>query len=420
MTQHTMNASSAARAHKPDWRLPPQSLGFMLLLAALGALPPFSIDLALPALTQIGISLQAGPDLVLLTLSVFMVGFALAQLVFGPVSDRFGRRPTLLAGLGLFSAGSVACAVAPNIELLLLSRLVEGCGAGAGMVMVFAIVRDLFEGVEARTKLSYVTVVLNVAPTIAPTIGAALLLVGDWRLGYWLLALGGVVLMLSIGFGIQESLPEKDPQALRFSRLFDNYRRIVTHRVAGAYVLVNALAFGGMFAWISGSAFVLMHVHRLSAQQYAVAFGGAALAVLVGSFISGRLSQSHIRMRVPMLVGLSGLFCAAALLLTISLLGALSLAPLYGLVLLASLSFGLVAPNAAHGVMQPMPHMAGVAGAALGFVQMAIGAIAAALVAWLNDGHSAWSMVVTMLLCASLALLIYLWRIVPVESGVTH
>lgn len=178
------------------WRLQPHSIGFTLLLGGLGTLPPFAIDMALPALTQIGIALQSAMGNVLLTLSFFMAGFSLAQLAFGPVSDRFGRWPTLVVGCSLFSVASIACALAPTIEFLLVARFVEGCGAGAGMVMVFAMVRDLFEGPQARTKLSYVTVVLNVAPMIAPAVGAALLSIGDWRLIYWALGVAGA----SLGF----------------------------------------------------------------------------------------------------------------------------------------------------------------------------------------------------------------------------
>lgn len=406
-------------SRRAGWRLQPHSIGFTLLLGALGTLPPFAIDMALPALTQIGIALQSAMGTVLLTLSFFMAGFSLAQLVFGPVSDRFGRWPTLVAGCSLFSVASIACALAPTIEFLLVARFIEGCGAGAGMVMVFAMVRDLFEGPQARTKLSYVTVVLNVAPMIAPAVGAALLSIGDWRLIYWALGLGGAALTLTILLGLQESLAAPDPTALRLPRLLGNYGRVLRHRVALAYILINGLSFGCMFAYVAGSSFVLMRLYGLSAAQYSLAFGGAALSILLGSFVSGQLSRAHVPLRVPMTLGLGGAFAASLALAAMTLWTTPGLAVFYGVLVVATFCYGLIAPNAAHGALQPLPEIAGVAGASLGFVQMTAGSVASALVAWLSDGQTALSMTVTMAVCAGLALTIYIFGVVPIQMEKT-
>ncbi|WP_243146759.1 MFS transporter [Scytonema sp. UIC 10036] len=145
-------------------RIRPESLGFTILLGALTALPPLSIDMGLPAFPTISASLGASPGAVGLTLSLFMVGFAIAQLAFGPLSDRYGRKPILLIGCGIFALAGAACATTPSIGTLIAWRLVQGAGAGAGMVMTLAIVRDLFEGAAARAQLSYV-MLLNRAKT---------------------------------------------------------------------------------------------------------------------------------------------------------------------------------------------------------------------------------------------------------------
>ncbi len=146
-----------------------------MLLGSLGALPPLSIDMALPALGEIGSSYGVSGAQAAWTLSLFMAGFAIAQLVFGPFSERYGRRPILLVGVTLFALAGFCAALAQNFALLLIARFVEGCGAGAGMAMNFAIIRDLFEGSKARTRLAYVGMVTNVAPMTAPALGSAML-----------------------------------------------------------------------------------------------------------------------------------------------------------------------------------------------------------------------------------------------------
>lgn len=392
-------------------RIHTESFVFTLLLAALGTLPPFSIDMALPALSQIAEALSSSVGTVTLTLSFFMAGFSLAQLVFGPVSDRFGRRPTLLVGCFLFTVASFACAIAPNIEFLLLARFIEGCGAGAGMVMVFAMVRDSFDGMKGRTKLSYVTLVLNVAPMIAPMIGAWVLHFGNWPMIYATLGIGGAVLTLWVFFGLGESLKNSDSAALQTSKLLHNYGRIIRHREASSYMLINALSFGCMFAYVSGSSFVMMQLYGLSADEYGLAFGSTALSILLGSFVSGKLSERHVSEHVPLTLGLVLALVSSTALCGLVLNGTPSFPAFLSLCIVSTFGYGIVAPNAAHGAMHPMPEIAGIAGASLGFLQMAGGTVASALFAQLCDNTTAWSMTATMVTCAAISLAIYVFRI---------
>ena len=163
------------------WRLQPQSVLFAIYLGALAALPPISIDMALPALVDIAGSLHASASQAGLTLSLFMAGFALGPIVYGPLCDARGRKPTLLLGLALFTLGGIGSAVAPGISILLGARLIQGIGAGAGMTVALAIVRDLFEGNAMQHRLAAITVVANVAPIVAPSVGVALLAAIEWR-----------------------------------------------------------------------------------------------------------------------------------------------------------------------------------------------------------------------------------------------
>ncbi len=396
-------------------RIHPETLAFTLLLGALGALPPLSIDMALPALGHIAASLHRSIGDVTLTLSLFMAGFSSAQLLFGPLSDRYGRRPVLLAGCGLFALASLACAVAPSLESLLAARFAEGCGAGAGMVMVFAMVRDLFDGHRARTKLSYVNLVLGVAPMIAPTLGAWILALLPWPAIYTTLAAGGLALTLAVWLGLAESLPTPDPGALDLGRVAANYRRVLGHRLAFGYILINGLAFGCMFAYVSGSSFLMIQLLGLSAGRYALTFACTALGIMAGAFLSGQLSHRHVSATVPLGLGLGGAALGSGLLAVLTLTGAPSVALFLPLLVLTTLCYGLIAPNAAHGALHPLPEIAGVAGASLGFTQMAGGALASALVAELNDGRTILSMTATMTLFAVAALLVYALMVMPAE-----
>ena len=388
-------------------RLRPESPALVALLGAMGAMVALSIDMALPALPDIAGALHVPQRDATLTLSVFLAGFALAQLVFGPLSDRVGRRPVMLAGCMLFCVASVGCAVAPGIDSLLLARLLAGCGAGAGMVVVLAIVRDLFEGAGARSRLSVLNLIRAIAPIVAPSIGAWVLRMGSWRGIYALLAAFGGLVTLAAWAGLGESLRRADPQALRWRRLAGNYRQVLGHREAFGHAMVNALCFGCLFSYVAGSPLLLIRLLGLSSVQYGLVFATTALGIVAGATCSARLGRQHVAGHVPLGWGLACALAASCALLALGRDSHATLAAYLPLLVLVTFSYGLAAPNAVHGALHPMPHIAGVAGASLGFAQMATGALASALVAWLDDGLGAWSMSLVMASCAALALLVF-------------
>ncbi|MBD2165158.1 multidrug effflux MFS transporter [Calothrix membranacea FACHB-236] len=373
-------------------RIQPKSLGFTILLGALSALPPLSIDMGLPAFPQIGAALSTSPGAVGLTLSLFMLGFAIAQLGFGPLSDRYGRRPVLLAGCGIFALAGAICAVAPSIETLIAWRLVQGAGAGAGMVVTLAIVRDLFEGSEARAQLSYVNLVMSVAPMIAPTIGGWVLAIVGWRGIYGVLAVGGLLLVLAVAFSLSESLDKRDVNAIKPRRLIKNYGKILTNPICLSYALVNALYFGCMFAYVAGSPLVMLNVFGVSTTVYGWLFASTAFGITVGSFLNGRLSIQGVPpsrlLSVSLIVGV----VSTIALVVVSMSSAAQVATLMPLLVLNTFCRGIVSPNAMHSAIQPVPENAGVAAAVVGFLQMLGGSLASGLVAFLYDGHSAIAM----------------------------
>lgn len=386
-------------------RFKPNSVRFTLLLGVLAALPPVSIDMGLPAFPTIGTSLNASPAAVGLTLSLFMLGYATAQLAFGPLSDRYGRRPVLLAGCGLFAFASAACAIASSIDALVAWRFFEGAGAGAGMTLMLAMVRDLFEGATARAQLSYINLVMTIAPMIAPTIGVGVLALANWRAVYGVLAVGGLVLTLAIALGLDESIKSRDVNALKPHRLVGNYLRVLSNRVCVGYALVNALSFGCMFAYVAGSPLVMLKVLGISTTTYGLLFALTAIGIMAGSFLSGRLNTRGVPPGRLMGFGLLLAAISAITLVAVSVSGAAQVQTLLPLLIINTFCYGLIAPNAMHNALQLVPEIAGSAAAVIGFLRMLGGATASALVAFLFDGHTVnvMSEVMALLAIASLA-----------------
>ncbi len=402
-------------------RIQPKSLGFTMLLGALAALPPLAIDMGLPALTALGASLKASPAATGSTLSLFMTGFAIAQLVFGPFSDRYGRRPILLAGCGVFAMAGVMCTIAPSIEALIGWRFVAGMGAGAAAVLEMAIVRDLFEGAAARAQFSYVNLVMSIAPMVAPTIGGWILTIADWRAIYGLLAAGGLVLAITIAIGFEESIHQRDRLALAPRRLLSNYCRVLSNRLCIGYALVNGLSFGCMFAYVAGSPLVLIDILGVSTTVYSGFFAATAFAIMAGSFANGQLSTRNVSPSQLLKVGLMLAVTSAVALAIVSIGNEVRVSTLLPLLVLNTFSFGLIAPNAKHGALQPLPEIAGVAAAVLGFTQMLLGGtIASALVAFFYDGRTANAMTNVMTLFAIASLVVYVGIVHPAEKYTTQ
>lgn len=373
-------------------KIQPKSLGFTILLGALSALLPLSIDMGLPAFPTISAELRTSPGAVGLTLSLFMLGFAIAQLGFGPLSDRYGRRPVLITGCAIFALAGVICAAAPSIGTLIAWRLVQGTGAGAGMVVTLAIIQDLFDGAEARAQLSYVNLVMSVAPMIAPTIGGWVLALIGWRAIYGVLAVVGLLLVLSVAFGLSESLERRDVNAIKPRRLVNNYGNILRNPICLSYALVNALYFGCIFAYVAGSPLVMLNVFGVSTTVYGWLFASTACGSVVGAFLNGRWSIQGAPSSRLLSISLTVAVISTLALVIVSMSSAAQVATLMPLLVLNTFCRGIISPNAMHGAIQPVPENAGVAASVVGFLQMLSGSLASGLVAFLYDGHTAIAM----------------------------
>jgi MFS transporter, DHA1 family, multidrug resistance protein len=249
------------------------SFAFTLLLGLLATVPYSGIDINLPALSATGATLSASASDVGLTMSAFVLSLAVMPLMYGPASDRVGRKPIVLFGVLLFVMGSVVCALAPSLPVLLACRVVQGIGAAA-MGTIFAIIRDLFDGNAARIKIANVMVAVNVATMVAPTAGATLLTLGNWRLIYAVQAGIGLILLLAVLFGLSESA-RIDLTLRPSSAIVSSYLRVLTHPVSFGYILVGAAAGAAVFAYVTGASLFFIGVVELRPDQYGLIFSAA-------------------------------------------------------------------------------------------------------------------------------------------------
>ena len=368
-------------------RLNPNTFAFTALLGSLAALPPLAIDMGLPGIPAMEAQFADASGQGALTLSLFLLGFAISPLTCGPLADRFGRRPMLLAGLLLFTLTAAACAFAPSFNLLLACRLLQGLAAGACVILPVAIVRDLFEGAVARSRLSQVTSVLGIAPMIAPLLGAWAMHFGGWRSTYTIQAIAGLALLIACTFLFAESLPHVRRRSLKPSQIARGYLQIASDRNFITLSVAYAFGFACMFSYISGAPAVVMGSFGLSGPAFSVAFGITASGVLIGSLISLRLAKRAASHRV-INFALAGMVLAAFAVLALAFSPYASVYTLLPLILALLIFFGMFAPSITHEALRSLGNLAGSAVGVQRSLQMAVGAGASALTAYLQPyGH---------------------------------
>jgi MFS transporter, DHA1 family, multidrug resistance protein len=371
---------------------PPNSLPVTALLTALVALGPISTDLYLPSLPSLARYFAVGVDDIQLTLSVFLVGLATAQLVYGPLSDRFGRRPVLLVGLAIYVVASAICMLSPSVPVLVVARFAQAVGACVGPVLGRAIVRDVYGREGAARVLAYMSAAMALAPAIGPILGGFVEEWFGWRINFLALVLygaGGLAIAWRI---LPETNKAPDPQAAEPIRILLGYRGFLNHRAYVGYVLCCAFAYSGIFAFISGSSYVLQEVVGLGPIGFGLCFAGVVVGYIIGTVVAGQLSR---RLGIDRLVAVgAGIGVAGGVLLVVLALLASADTAIGGALLIVSpmlvfmIGVGLVLPNSIAGAIGPFPRAAGAASALLGFTQMTAAAAIGIAVAALYDGTS--------------------------------
>ncbi|MBM7416555.1 MULTISPECIES: multidrug effflux MFS transporter [Nocardiaceae] len=398
----TTSATPGTAVGTSDQPAAPSRLRTILVLGALVALGPLTIDVYLPALPAITEDLGSTDSAVQFTLTGTLIGLAVGQLVIGPLSDSLGRRRPLIAGTMIHIVASLLCMIAPTVGILGVTRALQGFGAAAAMVIAIAIVRDLFDGRAAATVMSRLVLVMGVAPIVAPSLGSLVLIHGSWRGVFAGLAVVGAALMLVAMFLLKETLPEERRRPNEILPVLRTYGSLLGDRRFVVLVLVAGLGMSALFAYISGSSFVLQDGYGLGEQQFALVFGIGAVALISASQLNVLALQRFTPQRI-VTVALVAMAASGAALIVTTTTGAGGIVGFMVPVLFVLASAGFVMPNSPALALSRHGEAAGTAAALLGAAQFGIGALIAPLVGVLgNDGPA---MAIAMTGGATIALL---------------
>jgi MFS transporter, DHA1 family, multidrug resistance protein len=368
--------------------LRPGTFALTMLLAALTALGPLSIDMYLPSLPDIGRVLAAPTARVQLTVSSYLIGFAVGQLFYGPLSDRHGRRPVLFAALAVYVTGTGICAATQSIDPLIAARFLQGIGGSGSIVLARAIVRDLYSGVRAARELSLMGSISAFAPIVAPMIGGVLQTEFGWRASFILMGMAAIAAILMAGRLLPETLRPRAGEPFSLSYLAEGYRSVLRHRSFLAYLGILTASYAGLFAWISGAAVVLEGVYGMSPVSFGFTFALGAAGYMAGAASAARLV---LRLGLDRTMGLGVTLLAAG---GLGLAAVVAAGILNGAWLVVAMAvylagLGLAMPQAMAGALTPFPDRAGTAASLLGLVQQTVAAtVAAAVGGYL--GRSAW------------------------------
>ncbi len=382
----------------------------ILVLGALVALGPLTLDIYLPALPRITAELSVSSSVTQLTLTGTLAGLALGQLIVGPLSDSLGRRKPLMAGIVLHMLASLVCLMAPNIEVLGIARVLQGVGASAAMVVAIAVVGDLFDDSAAAVVLSRLMLVLGVAPVVAPSLGAAVLLHASWHWVFAVLVVLAGGLFLVAAFALPETLPVAHRRPLRLGAVGSTYLALLRDVRFVILVLVAALAMSGLFAYISGASFVLQGRYGLTQQVFAIVFGAGAVSFITASQVNVVLLKRFSPQNIVVAALCFGVIAGAAFVgLASAHVGGLAafLVPVWSILA----SMGLVIPNAPALALSRHHEAAGTAAALLGAAQFGIGAAVSPVVGLLGNDELALAVVMTTgVVVALLALVLVISR----------
>ena len=379
--------------NKSDQKPLPGKVGLVIIIGALSAFGPFSIDMYLPGLPSLSSDLGGPAWQVQLTLTACLLGLAGGQIIAGPLSDTLGRRRPLLLGLFMYALSSVLCAVAPSTPILIVLRLIQGGAGATGIVIARAIVRDLYSGNEVARFFALTAMISGVAPILAPVVGGQLLNFTSWRGVFIVLTVFGALLLATVFFFLGETLPRERRRGGGLGKTFSAFKLLLSDRHFVGYAFSSGLAIAAMFCYISGSPFVVEDIYGLSPQTFSLIFAINALGIVAASQVSGRL-VGKVPTRRLLSFGLGGIM-TGSLLLVVAVatnVGQWGILPCFFIVV-ASQGFNM--PNATALALADHPDMAGSASGLMGVSQFLIGAVVSPLVGIAGTG-TAWPLAITM------------------------
>ena len=386
------------------------SLRIVFILGLLAMLMPLSIDMYLPALPVIAQQFGVPAGSAQMTLSTYILGFALGQLLYGPMADSIGRKPVILGGTLIFAAAASACALAQSIDQLITLRFFHGLAAAAASVVINALMRDIYPKEEFSRMMSFVMLVTTVAPLLAPMIGGAVLVWLSWHAIFWILAIAALLASLMIFFFISETLPVERRQPFLIRTTLGNFATLFRHKRVLSYMLASGFSFAGMFSFLSAGPFVYIELNHVLPQNFGYYFALNIVFLFIMTIINGRFVRRVGALRMFR----AGLWIQFAMALWMVLSAAFDVG-FWALVVGVAAFVGcvsLVASNAMAVILDEFPHMAGTASSLAGTFRFGIGAIVGALLS-LATFNSAWPMIWSIAFCATSSILFYLYASRP-------
>ncbi|TRN26215.1 Bcr/CflA family multidrug efflux MFS transporter [Vibrio furnissii] len=381
-------------------------LGFLLfvVLGAIGALTPLAIDMYLPAMPAIARDLGASAGAVQITLTAYTAGFAIGQLLHGPLADSYGRRPVMLCGILLFAIASMVSATTDGIDALTMIRAAQGFAGAAAAVVIQAVVRDMFDREDFARAMSFVTLVVTLAPLLAPMIGGHLAVWFGWRSIFWALAIFSAVVIAMVFWKIPETLSAENRQPLHFKSTIKNYVQLCRNSEAMGLIFAGAFSFSGMFAFLTAGSFVYIDIYGVTPNEFGYLFGLNIVAMIAMTSLNGRVVKkvgSHAMLRFGLFVQLlAGIGLFVGWLMGVGLWGTVPFVGLFvgSIFTIGSNSMGLL--------LSGYPRMAGTASSLAGTLRFGTGSLVGALVAAM-PGDVTWPMVFVMAGCSVLSASFY-------------
>lgn len=365
-----------------------RGFGLIALIGLLTAVGPLSIDMYLPSLPAIAGDLGASSAAVQQSVSAFFLGLAAGQIVYGPLSDRFGRRPALFLGFSLYLIASLACATAGGIHILVIARAVQGLGAAASPAAGRAVIRDRWKGDAAARAMSFVIMVMGVAPLIAPMVGGQVLEYFGWRAIFWLLTAFAAVALALVAFRLPETNGPERRGGVRMAAVYRAYGSLLADARVRAYLVCGGLIYASMFAYITSAPFVYIRIFGVDPQYFGFYFGLNVVGMLIGNYLNGRL-VTRLGYRRMLGVGAAVALAATLALLGFALTGFGGLPAIVATLFFAVGTVGIVGANTVAGLLDLYPRNAGAASALFGVFQYGLGALAGAVVGALYAGTPA-------------------------------
>ncbi|MDC9605874.1 Bcr/CflA family multidrug efflux MFS transporter [Xenorhabdus griffiniae] len=381
-------------------------LGLVLILGLLSMLMPLAIDMYLPSMPTIAESFGVSDGLVQMTLSSYILGFAIGQMIYGPMSDSLGRKPVILGGVIVFAISSAACALAQDIDTFISMRFLHGFSAAAAGVVINALMRDRFTKEEFSRSMSFVTLVMIIAPLLAPMLGGILMVWFNWHAIFWSIALVAVITVTLVALFIEETLPKEKRQKFNLKTTVRQFVMLFRQRQVLCYILASGFSFAGMFSFLSVGAFVYIKLNGVPAQHFGYYFGLNIIFLFIMATINsqcvrkyGPLKMLHIGLFIQFVVGLWLLFS------TLFDLGFISL--VMGVAIYIS-GISMITSNTMAVVLDDYPHMAGTVSSLAGTIRFSIAASVGAILSLLPE-ENAWPMVGSMALCVTLAMMLIIY-----------